>query len=162
MKIREYLTEQVFEGETTVNDGHSHKYRVDAIGSGFTTFDNTKHIHTIGVWKCKTAAGHEHDIVDGMNEAKVKKVKKPDFILAMGQEAEYIVKEVRPDVYELAKFTHGKEPTEIYRCEWTGKAWKCNCYSRKGSCKHIDTVQKFIKGKKKSIFDKWASQVKPL
>ena len=85
--------------------------------------------------------------------------KKPDFMLAMGQEAEYIVKEVRPDLYQLAKFTHGKEPTEIYMCQWTGKTWKCNCYSRKGSCKHIDHVQKFIKGKKKSVFDKWANKV---
>jgi hypothetical protein len=314
MSFEKYLTEQVIEGETTRNNGHTHKYRVDAIGTGFTTFDNTKHIHSIGVWKCKTSAGHEHDIPRKVSEASqsfvlqeylfgwydiqhfnslkdaqqfaekryknilkrnkkakkdwrpnaygseqihpvrvvdksskpfkyypgttldkkewdknkkhylqekrvyadvyqnpsgeiatvqkdgkgfyievdnkydldmsnkkalnkwikdgdwrhigvdkvyeaIKYVKKPDFMVAMGQEPEYLVKEISPDVYQLAKFTHGKEPTEVYRCQWTGKSWKCNCYSRKGSCKHIDHVQKFIKGKKKSVFDKWANKV---
>jgi hypothetical protein len=41
--------ESVSRGRTTENEGHSHDYRVDAIGSGFTTLDNTKHIHAIGV-----------------------------------------------------------------------------------------------------------------
>jgi len=54
--------ESVSRGRTTENEGHSHNYRVDAIGSGFTTLDNTKHIHAIGVWKVKTAHGHEHEI----------------------------------------------------------------------------------------------------
>ena len=54
--------ENVSRGRTTENEGHSHNYRVDAIGSGFTTLDNTKHIHAIGVWKVKTAHGHEHEI----------------------------------------------------------------------------------------------------
>ena len=54
--------ESVSRGRTTENEGHSHDYRVDAIGSGFTTLDNTKHIHAIGVWKVKTAHGHEHEI----------------------------------------------------------------------------------------------------
>ena len=150
-----YLQESVFVGRTTENHGHSHGYRVDAIGSGFTTFDNTKHIHAIGVWKAKTAQGHEHEILD-LNEAKIVRVKKPDFMVAMGLPPDYSVKEVEPDVFQIAKFTHGKEPTEVYRCQWTGKQWKCNCYSRKGSCKHVDIVQKFIKGKKKNVFDKWA------
>ena len=151
--------EQTYEGRTTITNGHSHMYRVDSIGSGFTTFDDTKHIHAIGVWKCKTALSHEHDIPNKITEAKIKKVKKPDFMTAFKQEAEYEVKEISPDVYQLAKFTHVKEPTETYRCQWTGRTWKCNCYSRKGSCKHIDYVQKFIKGKKRTVFDKWADKV---
>jgi len=216
---KNYLQEQVIKGRTTEVNGHSHGYRVDAIGSGFTTFDNTKHIHAIGVFKVKTAHGHEHEILDYVNEKKVwfdvyenpkgetanvfersggkyyvemdnkydmifnkkkldaflkkekfehvgvdsieeatkiVKVKKPDFMVAMGLPPDYSVKEIEPDVFQIAKFTHGKEPTEVYRCQWTGKQWKCNCYSRKGSCKHVDVVQKFIKGKKRSVFDKWA------
>ena len=86
---------------------------------------------------------------------KIVRVKKPDFMTAMGIDPDYSVKEVKPDVFQIAKFTHGKEPTEVYRCEWTGKTWKCNCYSRKGSCKHVDIVQKFVKGKKRNVFDKW-------
>jgi hypothetical protein len=93
-----------------------------------------------------------------LQEVKIKWVKKPDFMKAMGIDPDYLVREVRPDVFEIAKFTHGKEPTDIYRCQWTGKRWSCNCYSRKGSCKHVDIVQKFIKGKKKNIFDKWAKE----
>ena len=215
-----YLTEQIIKGRTTENHGHTHSYRVDAIGSGFTTFDDTKHIHAIGVFKVKTAHGHEHDILDNVSEKKVwfdvyenskgetanvferskgkyyvevdnrydmsfqnkkklkawlklhkmehigtdsieeakkiVKVKKPDFMVAMGLPPDYSVKEIEPDTFQIAKFTHGKEPTEVYRCQWTGKQWKCNCYSRKGSCKHVDIVQKFIKGKKRSVFDKWA------
>lgn len=89
---------------------------------------------------------------------KIVWVKKPDFMIAMGLDPDYLVREVRPDTFEIAKFTHGKEPTDIYRCEWTGKTWRCNCYSRKGSCKHIDIVQKFIKGKKRSEFDKWVKK----
>jgi len=87
---------------------------------------------------------------------KVVYVKKPDFMKAMGLDPDYLIRETRPDTFEIAKFTHGKEPTDVYRCQWTGKRWTCNCYSRKGSCKHVDMVQKFIKGKKKNIFDKWA------
>jgi hypothetical protein len=87
---------------------------------------------------------------------KIVRVKKPDFMTAMGIDPDYSVKEVKPDIFQIAKFTHGKEPTEIYRCEWTGKTWKCNCYSRKGSCKHVSIVQKFVKGKKRNVFDKWA------
>jgi hypothetical protein len=153
---KSYLTEQIIEGRTTENNGHSHNYRVDAIGSGFTTFDNTKHIHAIGVLKVKTAHAHEHEIKDNLIEAKkIVRVKKPDFMVAMGLPPDYSVKEIEPDVFHIAKFTHGKEPAEVYRCQWTGKQWKCNCYSRKGSCKHVDIVQKFIKGKKRSVFDKW-------
>ena len=85
---------------------------------------------------------------------KIKYVKKPDFMTAMGIDPDYVVKEISPDVFQIAKFTHGKEPAEVYRCEWTGKTWKCNCYSRKGSCKHVDIVQKFVKGKKRNVFDK--------
>jgi hypothetical protein len=154
---KNYLQESTIKGRTTENHGHSHGYRVDAIGSGFTTFDNTKHIHAIGVFKVKTAHGHEHEILDYIEEAKkIVKVKKPDFMVAMGLPPDYSVKEIEPDTFQIAKFTHGKEPTEVYRCQWTGKQWKCNCYSRKGSCKHVDIVQKFIKGKKRSVFDKWA------
>lgn len=150
------VNEQVIRGRTTENNGHSHKYRVDTIGSGFTIFDNTKHVHAIGVFKVKTAHGHEHEIKDNITEAKVVRVKKPDFMVAMGLPPDYSVKEIEPDTFHIAKFTHGKEPAEVYRCQWTGKQWRCNCYSRKGSCKHVNIVQKFIKGKKRSVFDKWA------
>ena len=156
-----YLQEQVYVGRTTENNGHSHNYRVDAIGSGLTTFDNTKHIHAIGVWKCKTSHGHEHEILDLKEAKKVVKVKKPDFMVAMGLPPDYLVKEIEPDTFHIAKFTHGKEPAEVYRCQWTGKQWKCNCYSRKGSCKHVNIVQKFIKGKKRNVFDKWAKEAIP-
>ncbi len=158
---KNYLTEQVYTGRTTENNGHSHNYRVDAIGSGFTTFDNTKHIHSIGVWKAKTSQGHEHEILDLQEAKKVVRVQKPDFMVAMGISPDYSVKEIEPDTFHIAKFTHGKEPAEVYRCQWTGKQWKCNCYSRKGSCKHVDIVQKFIKGKKRNVFDKWAREAIP-
>ena len=155
------VNEQVYVGRTTEDNEHSHGYRVDAIGSGFTTFDNTKHIHAIGVWKCKTAHGHEHEILDLIEAKKIVRVKKPDFMVAMGLSPDYSVKEIEPDTFHIAKFTHGKEPAEVYRCQWTGKQWKCNCYSRKGSCKHVNIVQKFIKGKKRNVFDKWAKEAIP-
>ncbi len=247
------MTEQVIRGKTAENDGHTHSYRVDAYGSGFTIFDSTKHIHAIGAWKVKTAHAHEHELIGGINEAaqsfvlqeylfgwydakffktlkeaqtfaqkrydnivkrnkkaekdlrpksygseqlratrvvdksvrpykyypgtkedkqnwnkqkknylqeakKVVWVKKPDFMKAMGIDPDYLVRETRPDTFEIAKFTHGKEPADLYRCTWTGKKWSCNCYSRKGSCKHVDIVQKYIKGKKKSEFEKWMNK----
>jgi len=86
---------------------------------------------------------------------KIKKVSKPDFMTSMGLEAEYSVTELEPNVYQIAKFTHGKEPSELYRCTWTGNKWKCNCYSKANTCKHIKIVRDFVKGKKRSEFQKW-------
>lgn len=68
---------------------------------------------------------------------------------------DYIIREVKKDHYQIAKFTHGKAPSEVYDITHFSKdsKWFCNCPSRIKPCKHIDMVRQWIKDGKKMFFD---------
>ena len=48
-------------GETTINNGHSHRYIIDEKGDGSTS-RNKAHEHNIINWKVQTAHGHKHGL----------------------------------------------------------------------------------------------------
>ena len=68
---------------------------------------------------------------------------------------DYIIREVSKDRYQVAKFTHGKAPSEVYDITHFSKdsRWSCTCPSKIKPCKHIDSVRQWIKDGKKMFFD---------
>jgi len=67
-KISELFGAQLLDGETTLDDGHAHKYEVDEDGNGFAfkVCDDGEeeicHIHRIVNWEVKESDGHAHDL----------------------------------------------------------------------------------------------------
>jgi len=67
--------------------------------------------------------------------------------------SDYIIREIKPNEYEVTKWTRGDTPTEIYRCYDRGKGkWTCDCPAR-GKCKHIKMVVDWIKKGKPPAYD---------
>lgn len=58
----------------------------------------------------------------------------------------YLVRQVKKDIYEVAKFEDSNFPTDVY----TVKSTKCNCPAsyRSKKCKHNLLVDEFKKVKK--------------
>jgi len=57
--------------------------------------------------------------------------------------AEYVVREVSPMRWEVAKFGDKSEPLEVYRVEKIRTQWRCSCPVTV-DCKHIDRVRVWI------------------
>jgi len=60
MKFKEYFTEQM-QGKTSINKEHSHTYKVDDDGNGWTSEDKD-HKHEIKKYKVSNVKDHIHTI----------------------------------------------------------------------------------------------------
>ena len=79
---------------------------------------------------------------------------KQDFWQKM-EGADYLVRELSPNEYEVTKWTRGDTPTNIYKCYDRGRGnRKCSCPSRKAPCVHVKEVQDWLKKGKKEYYSK--------
>lgn len=80
------------------------------------------------------------------------KTKKPDY-WQKREGADYMIRDIGIDKYEVSKWSRGDTPTEIYTIYQKNKnSWTCGC-PVKGQCKHIKMVQDWIKKGKKPFMD---------
>ena len=82
----------------------------------------------------------------------INEAKKQDF-WQKKEGADYMIREIRPNEYEVSKWTRGDTPAELYTVYQRGKnKWQCGC-PVKGKCKHIKMVQDWLKGGKQPFID---------
>lgn len=67
----------------------------------------------------------------------LQRTKKTEFF-----EAEYMVRRVKNRHYQVSKWTHGKDPVDVYDVWENPKSWSCNCPVR-SNCKHIKMVKQW-------------------
>lgn len=68
--------------------------------------------------------------------------------------AEYIIRQIGKDTYEVSVWKRGDTPSQIYKCVSRGGKIQCSCPAR-GPCKHIKMVADWInKGKPEHPFFK--------
>lgn len=70
------------------------------------------------------------------------------------KDPEYIIKDAKEtNKFIVSKWTHGKEPRDVYTITKGKTSWTCTCPVR-SSCKHISLVKEWIKeGKPNPIGD---------
>jgi len=82
------------------------------------------------------------------------------------KDADYMIREIGSNEYEVTKWIKGKNPDEIYRCfhNKSNNKWSCSCPVKVMPCKHVKMTKSWLAAGKPNPYEpkdiqKWVKEL---